>query len=78
LWNRCSGTVACAPFTLQGSQVRNLYCPPQSKILKTINTLGSFQDFISKIYAYASLGSIFFDSKIQFTLGVNRILLQLF
>ena len=24
----CNGTVACAPFTLQGSQVRNLHRPP--------------------------------------------------
>jgi hypothetical protein len=45
---------------MQGSQVRNLHRPPQSKILKTFNALGSFPDFISKIYAYASLGSIFF------------------
>ena len=27
----CNGTVACAPFTLQGSQVRNLYCPPKTQ-----------------------------------------------
>jgi len=29
--------------------------------LKTINTLGGFQDFISRIFVYASHGSIFFD-----------------
>ncbi len=27
----CNGTVACAPFTLQGSQVRNLHRPPNLK-----------------------------------------------
>ncbi len=61
----CNGTVACAPFTLQGSQVRNLYCPPQHKILKTINTLGGLQVFISRTFRYASHGSIFF--RLQFS-----------
>ena len=59
----CNGTVACAPFTLQGSEVRNFYCPPQHQILKTINTLGSLQDFNYRISIYASLGSIFFVCK---------------
>jgi len=40
----CNGTVACAPFTLQGSQVRNLYCPPKipNEIKHLEETLGAF------------------------------------
>ena len=47
-------------FTLQGSQVRNLYLPPLLKLLKYINHLGCFQDLLFQIFHYASLGSIFF------------------
>jgi len=34
--------------------------PTKIKILKIFNTLSSFPDSFYKIYAYASLGSIFF------------------
>jgi hypothetical protein len=40
----CNGTVACAPFTLQGSEVRNFYCPPKipNEIEHLVETLGAF------------------------------------